>query len=1071
MALVPETVALPVVKGINVTTAARLLDPGDLLEAQNVRFPSGSGAKKRRGHAGSRVRGAKPLPAGYAPPRFDAPLRVPLFDTSDRGLPEDWVYGWGYGFSIRSAATPLETALHPDSGLAFGAASRDSESLVWDGHRLLSRTLAPVDGGKASEVNATIPTLRAETIAKSTAAQSQPDCADNGVIRVTTWVTGAVAYYSVTDSVLGTTIVPATPLPALNVRHARCVPVNSWIHIVVAEADLGTLQLFSAQNASPTAISQASLGECNGYFDFFKISDEKWLVAQSQTSKVVVRTLRADGGMLDSFEADFGAVSSVTTVAICWDPVTEDLGIAIRDGTSVKARQFTDTGASVGAIYTLGTTAAQARPVAIAPKYVVDGNSDPVFNVYWDDWDGTKSTLWMSRFARTAGVYYTTSVYYKTLASQAFRVGDRTFIWAGSRSTYQSTWLLLDESLRPVGKADYVVADVPAATAYPYLSSVNWWGAAPDKDRFVYHCALGYRVRVKVTASVLGVMTPAVYSEPTIRLVKMDFLHRLRWAQAGRSTYIAGAQLWAYDGKDLTEASFHLAPEDVTVAEAAGGSLTTAGKYIYRIDLCYRNAQNEEVRSASFFTNQLTLTSTNKTINLTLPTVMTRRSDAYFLIFRNESEGTLWYLVNSRDPSSAQFIRNNQSVATVSYSDSYSDAALLGLEQHPGETITYLDQFSAPACEIVAAGRDRLWVAGGEIPAGQVYPSRLFDPGECPSFHGDLAIQIDRSAEAITGIGFVGEHTVVFRSTQGYIIDSDGPDNIQQGDWTTPRLALTDIGALGPEGIAFITGGLIFQSPAGFRIFTPGGGLVPIGQPVDSAAKTLDISSAFVSGPDQEVRFYAWDGTTYVYNYQYNAWSTWTVAAAGVVKNPDTGLAIVMTPTGDILVETDGLWTDNAGPFRMRVRFGWLHAGALMDFQRVRRIGGLGSGTNHNIHVDIYYNEQDFAAEFFDWTMPGDNQNQDTFGSTIFGDGNFGDNTSFEGIQFRDSTWPWRRRPARQKCSVISIAIDDNYTSGEGFTLTALCLEIARKPGLDRTPWSGGTYSNAGGSGSTESGN
>jgi hypothetical protein len=58
---------------------------------------------------------------------------------------------------------------------------------------------------------------------------------------------------------------------------------------------------------------------------------------------------------------------------------------------------------------------------------------------------------------------------------------------------------------------------------------------------------------------------------------------------------------------------------------------------------------------------------------------------------------------------------------------------------------------------------------------------------------------------------------------------------------------------------------------------------------------------------------------------------------------------------------------------------------------------------------------------------------------------------------FRDAVWRWRRRLQRQKCSVISIAIDDNYTDGEGFVLTALALEIGRKQGLDRIPWRGGS--------------
>jgi hypothetical protein len=45
-----ETVAIPIVKGLDVTTRARLVQAPSLLQAQNSRFPRGSGSAKRRGH-------------------------------------------------------------------------------------------------------------------------------------------------------------------------------------------------------------------------------------------------------------------------------------------------------------------------------------------------------------------------------------------------------------------------------------------------------------------------------------------------------------------------------------------------------------------------------------------------------------------------------------------------------------------------------------------------------------------------------------------------------------------------------------------------------------------------------------------------------------------------------------------------------------------------------------------------------------------------------------------------------------------------------------------------------------
>lgn len=993
MVLSPDTVAIPVVSGINVNTPARLLEPTQLLEATNVRFPRGAGAKKRRGHSGQRIRGAKAIPASWTPPAFTAPSRVETYDTSDRALPEDWLFGFGYQDLSVGAANPsvaLQTSDYPDDGLCFGMTSRDNEALAWTGHRLLSRTTLDLPGGQFTESNAVMPALRSEPIAKANTAQRQPDCADNGIIRVATWISGTTAYYSVADSTLGTAIVPPTALSSGAAAYVRCVPVGTWVHILIADSDSDQLEMRSVHQDAPAVVQSHSLGDCNGAFDIWKHSDEGFVVAKATDTTITVRVHAADGQIGINWAASVGTPTLISSVAVCLDPVSAFVGLVWRADSTISARVFDGLGSAVGAVLTLGTVTAASGRVAVAPKYLATAASRRNFNAYWDD---TGDVLKLNRFNADGGSLHTATRYHHLLGSQAFRVGDRTFVWGSHRSDYQSTWILFDEELLPVGHADYVTANTPALADFPALASVNWWGTAPAKDRVVYHCALSYRVRVAVEPEDTGINPPAVYTEPSIHFIRLDFLPPLRGAQAGRCVYFAGAQLWAYDGGALTEAAFHYAPEDVSVVESGVGDLTSSGEYIWRVDLCHRNAQNEEVRSASFYTDQLTLTSATAAV-LTIPSVMTRREDSYFLIFRNQSAGTLWKLCNSRDPASALFVRNDQSVASVTFTDStVSDAELDSREQHPNQSFEHLDPFAAPASEVIAAGRDRLWLAGGEIGPGQVLPSRLFESGETPAFHLNLAIQVDRNAEPITAIGFIGEYSIFFRRNHAYIEDGAGPDNETQGTWNTPRLALSDLGAVGPEGLALIGPGLLFQSPAGIRLLTPGGGLAPVGQPVDLVAKDLDITSALVVSADQEVRFYSWTGETLVYNYQYNTWSKWTVAAAGAIRSVATGLALLCTPTGSFFEEADGIWNDNGLVYKMRVRFAWLRAGELVDFQRVRRIAFVGeASTPHSVHVDVYYNERDFAEEWFDWEWPDvESDNQDTFGTGNFGDGNFGD--------------------------------------------------------------------------------
>ena len=264
------------------------------------------------------------------------------------------------------------------------------------------------------------------------------------------------------------------------------------------------------------------------------------------------------------------------------------------------------------------------------------------------------------------------------------------------------------------------------------------------------------------------------------------------------------------------------------------------------------------------------------------------------------------------------------------------------------------------------------------------------------TFNSFVNIQVDRNAEPITAIGFVGDVAAIFRRSQAYIQNGDGPDNSSNGGWDVSRLAYSDVGAVGQEGLALTAAGLFFQSPAGIRLLPGGGGLVPVGQAVDAVAKELDISSTVVVAEDQEVRFYGRLGDALVYNYQYDAWSTWTVAGYAT-RDVDSGLALVASPDGYLLTEIDDVWTDNSRPYRQRIRFAWLRAGALMDWQSVRRVGAIGEwdGTPHSVHVEVFYDERDSAEETFDWNVPDDGTlpswNTDTFGAGSFGDGTLGD--------------------------------------------------------------------------------
>lgn len=1070
MPLNRDTIAIPVVKGLDLTTDARLVAPPSLLEAENTRF-YGGGAKKRVGHEPLEVRGESD----------------PVLGASKT----DWVFGWGYtngGTETRGAGdeeVDLLVSAMPEAGKLYGVAQRDSETLLWSGHRAYSYAPSQEDSQDpySAEIgNAVMPSLHAEGIAKTQRRQSKPDLCDTGEIRLVVWVDDTdatpVVKYNIYDSVTSALLVANGTFVATDPLYARCFSLGSWVHCMVLDADTSTLKLHSIHTSDPNTVVQRSYGSCSGLsFDIWKHSEEVALLAQADTATIEVKWISPTGaGSAPSGTSHFSyTVTSASLVSVAYSPSgnvglvwldtsggTNQLYAVVVDGEGNAILEPDNTPISAASF--------QADPVrlTLAPKEIQTSEGYDLWDLYYDEGDH----LYGLRFwAGSGGINFgaTKTRFYQGLVSRAFRVGDRTFVWAGHEATIQSTWFLLDEALLPVGHMDFGVANVTTSTdTTGFLTSANRHSSDTE-----FEFALTYRLRIPPDAVTQA--TSQIYSEPSIKWVTLDFLPRLRSVQAGRALYIAGAQVWSYDGSEVTEAGFHIGPELETPVVSAGGTLTADGTYSYRVDLCYRNALNEEIRSLSILTTGVGTTTGNQTITLTIPTCITRRENSYFLIYRNAmSSGvplTNWWLLNSRDPASASFTPNDQTLATVDYVDNgaVTDTVIQTRELHPA-TDTYLQPISAPACEIIAGGRDRVWVGGGELLPGQVAPSRLFDPGETPSWNPYLNIQVDRSAEPLTGVGFIGEVGVFMRRDATYLIDSDGPDNVASGFWNPPRLALADMGSVDQESLARITHGLIFRSPAGFRLLGPGGALQPIGVPVDAFAQDFEVIGAVVVERDQEVRFYGAERTL-VYNYLMDTWSRWSCGGVGVAKTTQAqgGLALIAREDGYLWIETPGVYTDGGSAYVHRLRFPWLHAGNLGDFQRVRRVGGLGRYADtedmaHSVRLEFYYDEREFWEERIQWTLPDSSTNEDTFGAFTWGAGVWGD-TSATASNLDDLTWEWVRRPARQKCSVFSVSIEDVNTTGPGFELSALTLELGVKPGLNRTPERTGSGSYRGNNG------
>lgn len=1066
-----QTVAIPFAAGIKPTSRGRVLDSSKLLTAQNCFFYLDEGPQKRFGHHSRAIKTPDaPIGLDGIIPPVAPPLRTP-FSLERPNLSEYWVHGYGLTGSdpIAYTGTPglFAHSPQPSVGTVYGVWKRDDEVVFWDGMRALGKPGNAVSPFAEVTGEAVFPALRGEPIAKSPFGQLSPDAVDNGVLRTVVWTDANGVHRSVFYSATGAAVINEELLHA-DVSTTRCVSTGAWTHVVYHDPDLNEITLKSWHQDTPQTVLSRSLGPTDlERFDVKKIDETSFVVAKLMdddidivvcdlTSTIAAYTI--EPALVDEIVSAIHVTIAPThrgELGVMWQTDAFDVNFrtyTTESGVPTRDRLTVDGSPSALARLTLIDNYNDSRGTSAWLAYVNDAASTRLFGI------GSAVTPRAVRFQ-------------VHLASHAFRVGQRGYVWATLSSTYalQPTWFLCDEEMLPVGKMLFGLAYPQASDVYT-LPSTTWHTSDANhepKDRFVFFGALGYRQRANTDTQAGD--PNGVFLEPSIFFYTLDFLPYLRSAQAGRSTYIAGAQLWEYDGANLNEAGFHTAPEGVVVGDGGAGNLDETKAYGWRVDLCYKNAQNEEVRSWSNIvtTDASEFGGATFKATLTIPHVpMTRRDDSYFLVFRTEGNGTEFYLVSSRDPSVTGengYIANSRGAATYTFTDNLSDALLIAREYHPANAPTYVQPLPAPACELVAAGRDRLWLAGGELSPGEVAPSRYFRPGETPSFSPALNIQIDRNSEPITAIGFVGENAVFFRKTSAYTLDSDGPDNVLQGVWGFPRLALADVGAVSQEGLALAGEGLYFQSTAGIRVITQGGGLRPpgagliggLGTDVDTLTGSGEYAAAVVVPKYSQIRWYSRDPEkpTMVVDYTKNTWTTFTgLECRGAVYWAPGDTVLLARGDAEVWTEVEGRYLDGDRTYETLLRTAWLHGGNMGDFHRARRWALSGDAdTGLSLRYRVFYDERPFHAEEGFVEFNG-NSNDSVWGDNEWGDGSWGDSNNPDGqsgLWFRDGVFRLRRRFARQKCSVFSVEFSDQSGTAS-FAPTVLALELGLKQGLDR---------------------
>lgn len=614
--------------------------------------------------------------------------------------------------------------------------------------------------------------------------------------------------------------------------------------------------------------------------------------------------------------------------------------------------------------------------------------------------------------------------YNSTLASKSFTVGDEVFCWL--RSTNAETHYLLGGVKNPqvAGYADREEATARQQNGGNY----GLPGVAPDpKYSYGFTWIRPYNTGQPYTR--VG----------SVRVGDLDFLPALSAVQYGSTMYLSGSAVKNYDGEQLADAGFQDYPIVASSTTDISGSLTP-GTYQYRVYAVWYNQRGERFQSAALTYSKLTGTGEIiLTIN-TLPSVT--QDGVIFEVYRTESDGQAFYLEGT--------VSNTFTAATVTFNSTMSDANLIKQEGDPhapavGVTPT-LESFGPLGCSILTVIGDRMWGAGGQVPAGQAQFSLLKTANTGVGFD-DLAGTIDVTGEGgtITSLAGLNGAPVIFMADRVYGIGGSGPDNYGSGSYSAPQLTLA-AGALNHAGTTLIQDGILYWGLEGPLLLADNFTVVNISSPVRPLTETLTPVGVRSDVALMEVVWYC--GTEAVlFNYmgQKPRWARWTLPEV-VGCSPDA----LMTSDGVMLVESADASGDNGAPFGFTFRTGDIRPEQLREgYLLIQRVGIVGSyEATHNLRMREFYNGSPLWEEETVW--------QPTNNTWLNAGSNLSGLTPAQiDAQLprdRSGAYGTSKRTGRQNCHYLAVEVTDISATGPTFIPYELSFIVGQKPGLGRTP-------------------
>ena len=889
--------------------------------------------------------------------------------------------------------------------------------------------------------------------------QAGPDFGTTGTIDVYSWIQNVsgtfTVYYTIVDTATGTNIVPPTSLVAGVATKVIPFVSAGYVLVFYARSDTTTLGYAKISIASPTTAPPLTIvtptlpTPINGSFD----------VVNDGNGKIRILVFTSNGNInLESFGSNFipsaitvGTFTSVSPycASITVDSVTGNLWLVWADNANTGFK---------GAIYNQSLvlqTAITDYTVSLNTvtqiSVVAPGNGQGYIVI---DVSGPQShRIYMWQITGSSGIS-TGNIPFELgcgMASKAFvltqpgtigvAIAVNAVYVSPSNTTLQNTYFTLvynflntviataAVSARTLpGNAGGLQALSNILPECPFIATntVKWATlrkGAPSTQAGAVVAQLG------VNAQMLTFFTPVIYTE------------------INNNLYASGGCPSVWDGHNFVEQNFNLYPEGITtVPSGTGGSLGT-GTYYYCVTYAYedQNGQTWESSPSVPFSVVFAAGATNS-VQLTIPTLrLTRNNNVQIRVYRTAANG----LFMTRITSSSSPFFNNATVDTLTYTDTQSDASIASngaLYTQPLVTTSVqpLQNSPPPACTVQGTFDDRLWVGGLDDP-NQLWYTEQQSSGIPMQFSASQYMSVDNIGGAITFFGRMDGNAIVGKHTAILYFNGTGPDATGQNNGYSQLLQVPSggIGFASQKGAVLTPKGIMFQSnTGGVYLLDRGLNVSYVGAPVEAFTKNggFVVTSATIL-PDQWVIFTSAAGTSLVYDYLYDQWSTFTnhAAADSCLYQGDFTF---LSPTGTIMQQTPTVFTDNGTPIPISIQTAKIALAQIQGYQRVYEAFILGAYRGQNVTLTLgcafdYDTQIDAQSIVPVDTMVGltGAPSSGTFGTEPW----YGSPTTL---------FQWRADILR-KCESIQFQITDAQTGtgNEGYALSAITLNVGVKRG------------------------